>query len=98
MQKFLGEHISGCVSAPLLRTLTHFALVNNTASLWSVPLASAMLFPSGDQPKSQITPEVKWVNCFVGPPARTGPLQRLGVPERMSTAAKERPSGVQRRA
>ena len=77
--------------------LTYFALVNNTASLWSVPLASAMYFPSGDQPKSQMAPEVKWVNCFVGA-LRIGPLQRLGVPERMSNEAKERPSGVQRRA
>jgi hypothetical protein len=32
------------------RMLAHFALVNNTASLWSVPRASAMNFPSGDQP------------------------------------------------
>ena len=75
--------------------LAYFALVNNTASLWSVPRASAMYFPSGDQPKSQTTPEVKWVNCFVGAPT-IGPLQRLGVPERMSTAARDRPSGVQR--
>jgi hypothetical protein len=94
--KKVEDHISGRVSAPLLGTLTHFALVNNTASLWSVPLARAMLFPSGDQPKSQITPEVKWVNCFVGPPKLTGPLQRLGVPDRMSRVARERPSGVQR--
>ena len=48
--------------------LAYFALVNNTASLWSVPRARAMCFPSTDQPKSQITPEAKWVNCFVGPP------------------------------
>src|SRR3989442_12164028 len=80
------------------RTLTqaYFALVNNTASLWSVPRASAMNFPSGDQPKSQTTPEVKWVNCFAGPPAKI-PLQRLGVPERLSTSAREDQSGVQRR-
>jgi len=32
------------------RMLAYFALVNNTASLWSVPRASAMNFPSGDQP------------------------------------------------
>src|SRR5882724_7652260 len=76
--------------------LAYFALINNTASLWSVPRASAMYFPSGDQPKSQTTPEVKWVNGFAGPPAIIQ-LQRLGVPERMSTAARERPSGVQRR-
>src|ERR1700730_5131882 len=74
----------------------YIALVNNTASLWSVPRASAMNFPSGDQPKSQTTPEVKWVNCFAGPPAKIQ-LQRLGMRERMSTAARERPSGVQRR-
>jgi hypothetical protein len=36
----------------------YFALVNNTASLWSVPRASAMYFPSGDHAKSQTTPEV----------------------------------------
>jgi len=74
--------------------LTYFALVNNTASLWSVPRARAMCFPSTDQPKSQITPEAKWVNCFVGPP-KDRP-HRLGVPERMSTVTRERPSGVQR--
>jgi hypothetical protein len=32
------------------RMLAYLALVNNTASLWSVPRASAMNFPSGDQP------------------------------------------------
>src|SRR3984893_11134004 len=79
----------------------YIALVNNTASLWSVPRASAMNFPSGDQPKSQTTPEVKWVNCFVEPSchgyrALANPLHKLGVPERMSTTARERPSGVQR--
>ena len=77
-------------------TLAYFALVNNTASLWSVPRASAINFPSGDQPKSQTTPDVKWVNCFGGPSGKIQ-LQRLGVWERMSTAARERPSGVQRR-
>ena len=77
-------------------TLAYFALVNNTASLGSVPRASAMYFPSDDHPKSQTTPEVKWVNCFAGPSPKI-PLQRLGVPERMSSAARDRPpSGVQR--
>src|ERR1700690_4170297 len=92
----LGPAEEGQCAGVRTLTLAYFALVNNTASLWSVPRASAMNFPSGDQPKSQTTPEVKWVNCFGGPPGKVQ-LQRLEVWERMSTAARERPSGVQRR-